>query len=138
MSKKNPPIRVRLRRSPRRNKKWRAEVLGEKAVDFGQAGASDFTIHKEPDRMLRYLIRHAADMPDSLKLKSKKGSTADDDVVERALRVDSSRRERWGEDDLLRAIQTPGFWSRWLLWSLPDLREAKELIRRKFNVVFVE
>ena len=32
----------------------------EKVVSFGQAGASDFTIHGDPERKERYLRRHRA------------------------------------------------------------------------------
>lgn len=28
-------------------------------------------------------------------------------------------------------VETPGFWSRWLLWSEPSLAAAKAVVRRK-------
>lgn len=136
-------IRVRLRRSPNRLKKWRVEVLGAgKRIDFGQAGASDFTIHKDPARMLRYLLRHGAEMPATLRRAAKREPARATDptgatLVQKALDVRSSRRERWGDADVLEAIGHAGFWSRWLLWSLPDLAAAKALIARRFNVEFV-
>lgn len=129
-----PKIRVRLKRPHNSKKKWRIEVLDTgKAVEFGQAGASDFTIHGEPARMVRYLVRHAGDVPEALRRPGLK----EQDIVERALRVDRSRRERWGSDDLSRAVESAGFWSRWMLWSLPNLQEAKRLIQERFGVVFV-
>ena len=95
-----PKIRVRLRRPHNRNKKWRIEVIDTgKSVEFGQAGASDFTIHGEPARMVRYLVRHAGNVPDSLK---QTGGT-EKNIVRRALDVDTSRREHWGGDNLSRA-----------------------------------
>ena len=41
----------------RPDKKFCATV-GNKKVFFGQAGASDYTIHKTPTRMLDYVRRH--------------------------------------------------------------------------------
>ena len=49
---------VTLIKSPRVNKKFRV-LFGDKThVDFGQVGYSDYTIHKDPERMKRYLTRH--------------------------------------------------------------------------------
>ena len=50
--------RVILRKSPRAGKKWRAELDNGKNVDFGASGYSDYTIHKDYDRMKRYEKRH--------------------------------------------------------------------------------
>lgn len=127
-------IRVHLKRPHSSTKKWRIEVLNTgKAVEFGQAGASDFTIHGDPARMVRYLVRHAGNVPDALTRPGLK----EQDIVQGALRVDRSRRERWGSKDLSRAVESAGFWSRWLLWSLPDLQKAKRLIQERFDIVFV-
>lgn len=38
--------------------KWRAEFPDGKVVNFGLRGYSDYTIHKNHLRMLRYLMRH--------------------------------------------------------------------------------
>lgn len=38
--------------------KLRAEFPDGKAVNFGRRGYSDYTLHKDHARMLRYLIRH--------------------------------------------------------------------------------
>ena len=49
---------VTLIKSPRRDKKFRV-IFGDKThVDFGQKGYSDYTIHKDTERMHRYLVRH--------------------------------------------------------------------------------
>lgn len=109
---------VRLRTSPKETKKYRAEILDEstgrvRVVDFGQRGASDYTKHKDHERMLRYLTRHHAVFRSS-NLASVRSS-----------------RERWGLD----GIYTAGFWSRWLLWSAPSLTGAKKLIRSVFKKV---
>ena len=130
-----PEIRVRMTRPRNAAKKWRIEVVDTgKAVEFGQAGASDFTKHEDPARMVRYLVRHAGDVPDALKRPGLEGK----DIVRRALLVDRSRRERWGADDLARAVHSAGFWSRWLLWSHPSMPSAKRHLRDRFGIVFVE
>lgn len=135
-----PWIRVKLRRSQNPAKKWRAEVLTTgKVVEFGQAGASDFTIHKDPARMLRYLIRHGANMPAALRRQTKKGAVVDGaSVVRQALKVDTtSSREQWGDGDISSAVESAGFWSRWLTWSFPDLAKAKEHMSARFHILFV-
>ena len=45
--------------SDKADKKFEARIDGRKSVYFGQAGASDFTIHKDPMRKNRYLDRHS-------------------------------------------------------------------------------
>lgn len=80
-------------------KKYQVEI-GSKTIKFGARGYSDYTMHKDPIRMQRYLIRHKS-------------------------------RENWSDP------MTPGFWSRWLLWSEPSLSNAKSLIKRKFGLVLV-
>ena len=60
-----------------------------KVVRFGRKGFSDYTLHKDPERMKRYLTRHRS-------------------------------RENWTRS----GAKTPGFWSRWLLWSSPSLSGA--------------
>ena len=93
-------MKVKLIKSPKPEKKWRVLFEDGKHVDFGQKGYSDFTIHKDPLRMKRYLTRH------------------------------SGMGETWG----VRGVRTAGFWSRWLLWSKPSLRDAKRLISNKFDI----
>lgn len=51
-------MKIKLEKSPRATKKWRAIFPNGRFVDFGGRGYSDYTIHKDPDRMRRYLIRH--------------------------------------------------------------------------------
>lgn len=51
---------VTLTRSPKPEKKYRVTFEDSgKHVDFGQRGYSDYTIHKDPKRMRRYIDRHA-------------------------------------------------------------------------------
>ena len=51
-------MKVTLEKSPRKNKKFRVTFEDGVHVDFGQMGYSDYTIHKDPERMKRYLVRH--------------------------------------------------------------------------------
>jgi hypothetical protein len=49
-----------LTKSPKKEKKYRVTFRTEgRHVDFGQKGYSDYTIHKDRDRMKRYIGRHA-------------------------------------------------------------------------------
>jgi len=100
-------------RSPRATKKWRvktpAGVKPARHVDFGQRGAVDYTVHKDAERMRRYVVRHGGS-----------GATSA-----------SSTKERWNAKS---GLWTAGFWSRWLLWSRPSLAAAKTLIKTKFGI----
>lgn len=68
-------------------------------VYFGQAGASDYTIHKDPIRKIRYINRH---------------------------------QKREGHLWNKRGIDTPSFWSRFLLWEKPTLYESYDYIKKNF------
>ena len=50
-------LTIIVKKSTRKNKKYMAIVDGKK-VHFGQAGASDYTIHKDDARKQRYINRH--------------------------------------------------------------------------------
>lgn len=111
-------LHARLRRTPEGPKKF-VVVLedgtgNQRTIRFGQLGASDYTIHKDYERMLRYLHRHS--YPEDWRHRS----------------VDNVRstREDWSDP------YTAGFWSRWLLWSRPSLRQAKDVITRRFGITF--
>jgi len=52
-------MKVLFRNSPKSEKKYRVTFEDGKSVDFGGKGYSDFTIHKDPERMRRYLARHS-------------------------------------------------------------------------------
>ena len=62
-------VRVTIRPSQNPQKKYDA-VLEEpgiraKKVSFGQAGAEDFTMHKDEERKRRYLARHRGEQWDN-------------------------------------------------------------------------
>ena len=71
----------------------------KKTVHFGAVGYSDYTIHKDKERMKRYINSH-------------------------------KRRENWNKD----GIYSAGFWSKWILWSKPSLKEAIAYTKKKFNL----
>lgn len=50
---------VIIQKSHRKDKKFEAIVNGTKTIQFGQAGASDFTQHGDLKRKDRYIQRHA-------------------------------------------------------------------------------
>jgi hypothetical protein len=81
---------VRVVRDTDGRHKFKALFPEGRTVHFGAKGYSDYTIHKDPTRMKRYVIRHGRG------------------------------REKWGRS----GQYTPGFWSRWLLWSRPSMRGA--------------
>ena len=93
---------VTLKRSPKPEKKWRATFATGQTVDFGRRGYSDYTLHKDRERMLRYLVRHR-------------------------------RRENWTPS----GRYTPGFWSRWLLWSKPNMSTAIKTTQRALGSGYI-
>jgi hypothetical protein len=53
---------------------------------------------------------------------------------------DPKRKQRYidrhakQEDWTKSGIQTPGFWSRWLLWNKPTLEESKQDVQKRFGI----
>ena len=92
-------MKVHLQKSTRPNKKFRVTLDNGRHVDFGATGYSDYTKHKDTERMRRYVMRHAS-------------------------------RENWKRS----GIDTPGFWSRWILWSKPSLSSAVKFTANKFKL----
>ena len=50
---------ITLKKSTRPKKKFMVKVEN-KTIHFGQKGASDFTINKDPERKKRYIDRHSS------------------------------------------------------------------------------
>lgn len=94
---------VTVRRARDGKHKFTAEFPDGSRVSFGLKGYSDYTIHKDRERMKRYVTRHAGYAGGRL-----------------------SRRENWTRS----GAKTPGFWSRWLLWSAPSFQGALRKTRR--------
>ena len=92
----------RLKKFPDSKKKFKVLLPDGRTVKFGARGYSDYTIHKDKERMKRYLARHKS-------------------------------REIWTKS----GINTAGFWSRWILWSKPSLKEAIKHTEKKFNIKII-
>jgi len=123
-------MRVKVRASPVSSKKYRVTFEDDNTfIDFGAAGASDYTRHKDPLRMRSYLIRHGARGVSQRAREETNALT----VHKQMLNITSSHREKWGRT----GIKTAGFWSRWYLWSVPTLKGARAHMTRKFGIVFV-
>lgn len=73
-----------------------------KKIYFGASDYEDYTIHKDKDRMERYLGRH-----------------------------------RENEDWTKNGIKSAGFWSRWILWNLPNLEESIKDTEKRFNIKII-
>ena len=86
-------------KSEKPNKKYYIIINNNKKVYFGQAGASDFTIHKNEARKQLYINRH-------------------------------KNNENWTKS----GIDTAGFWSRWILWHLPTIKQSYQDIKKRFNI----
>lgn len=56
-SRKSPKNAIILSKSKKRDKKFDA-IIGNKTVSFGSKGYSDFTLHRDYNRMKRYENRH--------------------------------------------------------------------------------
>ena len=123
-------MRVKLIDSPKRDKKYRAILLDlGKHVDFGGKGYSDFTIHKEPERMRLYVQRHGGFVT-----KKMRGLETREKIINTMIQVKKSRKkENWSE----KGIDTAGFWSRWLLWSYPSMSKARAFMKKEFGITFV-
>ena len=50
-------MQVVIQKSKRTDKKNDAVIDGKKTIPFGQKGASDYTIHRDPERKDRYINR---------------------------------------------------------------------------------
>ena len=76
--------------------------LGTRSLNFGAAGYSDYTKHKDAGRKKRYLNRHR-------------------------------EKENWTSS----GIKTSGFWSRWLLWGEPTLKESIKKTSDRFRIKII-
>jgi hypothetical protein len=51
-------MEVIIKKSNKPDKKFDAVIDNKKTVSFGAKGASDYTLHKDPERKARYIARH--------------------------------------------------------------------------------
>lgn len=118
---------VKITKSPNPLKKFRVILENGDSVDFGARGYSDYTKHKNPFRMRLYVQRHGGRIPIRI-IKEENPSK----VHRRMLAVENSDKELWG----VKGISTPGFWSRWYLWSFPNLKDAEKYMNVRFGIKF--
>lgn len=118
-------MKIVVEKSPKSNKKFRVFFEDGDFVDFGARGYSDFTIHKDPLRMRRYVDRHGGIISQGI-LNEKNPEK----VLKLMRKVRRSHKENWG----LSGIKSAGFWSRWLLWSEKTPQKAGKLIEELFGV----
>ena len=97
---------VYLQKSTNLNKKYMVTLvkpdIKNKTIHFGASGYSDYTKHKDTERMKKYDSRHKS-------------------------------RENWTKS----GIKTAGFWSKWILWSKPGLKQAIDYTSNKFNIKII-
>jgi hypothetical protein len=94
-------MQVVIQKSKRTDKKFDAVIDGKKTIPFGQKGASDYTIHRDPERKDRYINRHKP-------------------------------REDWADP------RTAGFYSRFVLWNKPTLKQSVDDLNKKYkNINFL-
>ena len=116
---------IKIIKSPKSTKKFRAIFEDKTYVDFGANGYSDYTLHKNPMRMRLYVKRHGG------KIKKKIMNEINQSLVQNnMLNVKNSYKEDWSKN----GIKTAGFWSRWYLWSYPSLEKAKRFLEKKFQL----
>jgi len=111
-----------LLKSPRDGKKYRIITPNNTKIDFGASGYSNYTIHKNPKRMRLYIIRHGGIMTQK--------TIKEGDLHNSFLKITKSRKEEWSKT----GMNTAGFWSRWLLWSQPNIRKAKTFLENKYKI----
>lgn len=95
---------VKLIRSPIKGKKWRVELIDKSA---------DKTAH----------VDFGADGYEDF--------TIHKDEIRKGLYL---KRHAANEDWSKTGILTPGFYSRWILWNRPSLRESLEDTKRRFGL----
>lgn len=89
-------------------------------VHFGAQEYSDFLSHKDKKRRMNYLKRHGAVYP----------MPHTNDVDYQPTR---SRSENW----TYTGWDTPGFWSRWLLWNSSTIYTSARSIGTRFDIKVV-
>lgn len=102
-------FQVWLSKSSRQGKKYSIKFTTDqpapRIIHFGQAGASDYTIHKDDERKQRYIDRH------------------------------SNEKEKGYWKHNRENLKKASYWSRWLLWEKKSLNEAIKFIEDKQNIV---
>jgi hypothetical protein len=101
-----------LSKLPNTKHKYQADLFNTetkrvKVVKFGASGMNDYTIYNKEEG------KKIADEHKKLYLARHR------------------KREDWSKN----GIDTPGFWSRWLLWNKPTLEKSLEYILDKYKLI---
>jgi hypothetical protein len=92
-------------KSDKKDKKYYIVTFtGNKRIYFGAAGMNDFTIYSKT-------------------LSSEEANKKKEAYI---------RRHQNNEDWSKSGIDTAGFWSYWLLWNKPSIKESYEDIKKRF------
>lgn len=131
---------VYISKSPKEDKKFQCVVYSsthKKTLHFGSSNHSDYTLHRTPKRMLKYIQRHGAkNFKEMLKKHFNVTAVKDvpDDITNKDVldfnNLDQSHKEDWQNPF------TAGFWSRWYIWSYDNIPEAEKFISETFNIKF--
>jgi len=99
-----------LMESPDPDKKYRVVFTDNKHVDFGARDYKDYTIYSS---------------------KYPK-ATADVHKEHYILRHEAMGTENWKD------WRTSGFWSRWLLWNMPTIKESIQDIEKRIKMKIIQ
>ena len=91
--------------SDRPDKKYFIITDDNKRVYFGQAGYKDYIIYNKTE-----------------------GKEKADKMKKAYIARHSKMNENWGKS----GVNTAGFWSRWLLWNKPTIKESYDDIKKRF------
>ena len=116
---------IKIKKSPKSDKKFRVIFEDGSHIDFGAKGYSDYTLHKNPMRMRSYVKRHGGKIK-----KNIMNETDSQKVHKQMLNIKNSYKEDWSK----KGIKTAGFWSRWYLWSYPSIDQARQFIEKKYRL----
>ena len=109
--------------SPSKGYKYRVLFPDKRAVDFGSPMIKDYTDHKNPLLMRTHLLEKGAQIPGKLRFE-----TDPYEIHKGMLYAITSTEENW--EDPFRAE----YWERWLLWSYPNVNQAKLWLAMQKNM----
>ncbi len=108
------------------NHKYRVILPNKITIHFGRVGIEDYTEHHNSKRMRAHLIEKGAIVPEKLRVE-----TDIHEIHRGMLMVDTSTNEDW--DDWF----SEEYWDRWLLWSYPNINNAKMWMAMRKDIRFM-
>ena len=119
-------MHVVVKPSPITARKYRVLLPNKKTFDVGSLDSPDYTDHKDPHIMRAHLLKKGAQIPREVQIE-----TDLYEIHRGMLYAVTSTEESW--EDPFRA----GFWERWLLWSYPNVNQAKLWMAMQKNIRFM-